>query len=107
MRDDANARLRMRRTAGSLPRVDLDTWAFSDTPPWEVELARCTWRGDVDALRVRSRSVVPELVRPRAVPPVWRFTEASALIGAGLLAWVLRERRRGGSASRAGLSRRL
>ena len=36
-----------------------------------------------------------------------RFTEASALIGASLLGWQLRERRRGGSTSRAGLSRRL
>jgi ubiquinone biosynthesis protein len=86
---------------------DVDTWAFSDAPPWQVELDRCTWRGGVDALRAQSRAAVPELVRPRAVPPVWRFTEASALIGSGLLGWVLRERRRGGSASRAGLSRRL
>jgi ubiquinone biosynthesis protein len=86
---------------------DIDSWAFSDTPPWQVELERCTWRGDVDALRVRSRAVVPTLVRPTALPPVWRFSEASIVIGSALLAWVLRERRRGGSASRAGLSRRL
>jgi ubiquinone biosynthesis protein len=87
--------------------MDLDTWAFSDTPPWEVELDRCTWRAGVDALRAQSRAVVPELVRPAAIPPLWRFTEASALIGSGLLGWAVRERRRGGSVSRAGLSRRL
>lgn len=86
---------------------DVETWAFSDEPPWEVELERCTWRGSVDLLREQTRAVVPQLVRPRALPPIRRFTEASALIGSGLLAWMLRERRRGGSASRAGLSRRL
>ncbi|MGH7785858.1 MAG: ABC1 kinase family protein [Candidatus Binatia bacterium] len=86
---------------------DLDTWAFSDAPPWQVELERCTWRSGVDALRAQSQAVVPDLVRPRAVPPLWRFTEASVLIGSGLLAWVLRERRQGAAASRAGLSRRL
>jgi ubiquinone biosynthesis protein len=86
---------------------DVETWAFSDAPPWKVALERCTWRADVDALRARSRAVVPELVRPAALPPLWRFTEASALIGAGLVAWLVSERRRGGAASRAGLSRRL
>ena len=87
--------------------MDLDTWAFSDTPPWEVELERCTWRRGVDGLRAESRALVPQLVRPKAIPPLRRFTEASALIGSGLLGWALGERRRGGSASRAGLSRRL
>lgn len=86
---------------------DVETWAFSDAPPWQVELERCTWRRDVDRLREQTRALVPELVRPKTLPPVWRFTEASAVIGYGLLAWVLRERRRGGSTSRAGLSRRL
>jgi ubiquinone biosynthesis protein len=58
-------------------------------------------------LREQTRALVPELVRLRTLPPVWRFTEASAFIGAGVLGWMLRERRSGGKASRAGLSRRL
>jgi ubiquinone biosynthesis protein len=86
---------------------DVERWAFSDAGPWTVELERLTWRGDVGMLREQTRALVPELVRPKTLPPVWRFTEASVLIGAGLLTWVLRERRRGGAASRAGLSRRL
>jgi ubiquinone biosynthesis protein len=86
---------------------DVETWAFSDTAPWKVELGRLAWRTDMDAMRERTRALVPELVRPRALPPVWRFAEASALIGSCLLAWTLVERRRGGSVSRRGLSRRL
>src|SRR5215813_6396675 len=86
---------------------DTETWAFSAAAPWQVELERLAWRADVDALRERTRAVVPELVRPRALPPLRRFAEASALIGSGLLAWVLSERRGGGSVSRRGLSRRL
>jgi ubiquinone biosynthesis protein len=93
--------------ADSLHKMsDVETWAFSDTP-WEVELDRLTWRTDIDALRERTRAVVPELVRPRTLPPLRRFAEASALIGFGLIGWVLSERRHGGPTSRSGLSRRL
>jgi ubiquinone biosynthesis protein len=86
---------------------DVDTWAFSDHPPWQLDIERCTWRADADRLRDRSRAMVPELVRPRRLPPLWRFGEASALIGGGLLTWAVSERRRGGAESRSGLSRRL
>jgi ubiquinone biosynthesis protein len=86
---------------------DTDTWAFSDEPPWQVELERCTWREGGDGLRDQTRALVPQLVRRTAIPPLGRFSEASLLIGSSLLAWVVRERRRGGSASRSGLSRRL
>jgi ubiquinone biosynthesis protein len=87
--------------------TDVETWAFSDAAPWEVALERLTWRRDIDVLRERTRAVVPELVRPRTFPPARRFAEASALIGAALIAWMLRERRQGAVVSRAGLSRRL
>jgi hypothetical protein len=94
-------RLRRRCAADSVPTMsDVETWAFSDAAPWEVEIERLTWRADIDTLRERTRTVVPQLVRPRALPPVWRFAEASALIGSCLLAWALGERRRGGSISR-------
>src|SRR5262245_48559991 len=99
--------LRTLGRAGSFATMrDTETWAFGDTGPWEVDLERLTWRGEVATLREQTRTLVPALVRPRTLPPVWRFAEASALIGASLLAWILRERRRGGSVSRAGLSHR-
>jgi ubiquinone biosynthesis protein len=86
---------------------DLETWAFSDAAPWQIEPDRLAWGGDVADLRERARVAVPDLVRPRALPPMWRFAEASVLIGSALLAWTVAERRRGGCASRSGLSRRL
>ncbi len=89
------------------PSSDLSFGAFSDRGPWHIDPSACPWRADVAALRARSQAEVPELVRRRAMPPLWRFTEAAALIGSGLTGWSLRERRRGGSESRAGLSRRL
>ena len=86
---------------------DVELRAFSDDPPWQLVEEACVWRGDVDRIRAASRALVPELVTPRRLPPLWRFTEASALIGSGLLGWALGERRQGGAVSRAGLSRRL
>ena len=86
---------------------DVDTWAFSDDPPWQVVEEACAWRRDVDRIRAATRALVPELVTPRRLPPLRRFTEASALIGSGLFGWAVGERRQGGATSRAGLSRRL
>jgi len=86
---------------------DVDVWAFSDSGPWQVELEGLTWQCDLEALREHTRSSVPELVQPKKLPPLARFTEATLLIGAALLGWMLREKRQGGSVSRAGLSRRL
>ena len=89
------------------PSPDLAIGAFSDHGPWIVDPEHMPWRAGVDALRARAQAEVPALVRKRAVPPLVRFTEASALLGASLLGWQLRERRAGGATSRAGLSRRL
>ena len=86
---------------------DVETWAFGEAAPWQVELERLSWRGDMDALREHTRSAVPDLVRSRTLPPIRRFAEASALIGASLVAWAASERRRGAEISRRGLSRRL
>jgi ubiquinone biosynthesis protein len=65
------------------------------------------WREGIDALREQSQAQLPELVRRSGLPPLGRFLEAGVLIGAALGAWALRERGRGASASRSGLSRRL
>ncbi len=65
------------------------------------------WRAGVDELRAAAQAEVPELVHRRFLPPLRRFGEAAALLGVALAGWQLRERRSGGPASRAGLSRRL
>jgi ubiquinone biosynthesis protein len=81
--------------------------AFSDSGPWQIEPEKLLWRRGIDELRAASQASVPELVRPRRLPPFVRFFEAAALIGGALAGWAVRDRRRGGEASRAGLSRRL
>ena len=52
---------------------DIETWAFSDAAPWEVEIERLAWRGDMAVLREQTKAAVPQLVRPRTLPPLWRF----------------------------------
>jgi ubiquinone biosynthesis protein len=86
---------------------DVAYGAFSDQGPWCVDPERMPWRAGVDALRAAAQAEVPDLVRRRWVPPLGRFSEAAALLGLALAGWQLRERRSGGAASRAGLSRRL
>jgi len=81
--------------------------AFGEPAPWRADPARMRWRSQVEGLRARARAQVPELTRRRALPPMRRFGEAAALVGGGVLAWSLRERRGGGMPSRAGLSLRL
>lgn len=86
---------------------DLSRFAFSEDGPWEVDPERMAWRRDVDRLRMASQAQVPDWVRRRALPPVRRSFSAGARVGGALLAWRFGERRAGGEASRAGLSRRL
>lgn len=65
------------------------------------------WRPAVPALRAQAAAEVPRLTRDRALPPGPRTLRVSALAGGAVAAWYLRDRPRGRSASRAGLSRRL
>ncbi len=99
------------QASGDQPRAtrahDLALGAFSDHGPWEVDPPALAWRELTPGLRERACTELPDLVRPRRLPPAVRFLEAGARVGAALIAWRLREHRRGGSASRAGLSRRL
>ncbi|RIK98952.1 MAG: ABC transporter [Proteobacteria bacterium] len=93
--------------SGAHPVSDLVYGAFSDDGPWRVEPTRCTWRRDVDALRATSQAQVPEWLRARAIPPLRRFGHAAWDVGGAVTAWWLLDKRRGASALRAGLSRRL
>ena len=43
---------------------DLAWGAFSDDPPWVVDLGAITWRASVPALRARARDEVPMLTTP-------------------------------------------
>jgi ubiquinone biosynthesis protein len=81
--------------------------AFSADGPWRIDAAGLPWRAGIEALRARSRAEVPELVRRGWIPPLARFTEAATIVGGAVALWSVRERSRGGAASRAALSRRL
>jgi ubiquinone biosynthesis protein len=80
--------------------------SFSDDPPWLVEPAEMVWRAPLRTVRSYVRRQEPNLIAPRRWPGV-RAVRVVGVIGRALVPWALRDRRRGGPASRAGLSRRL
>jgi ubiquinone biosynthesis protein len=84
-----------------------ERWAFGEDGPWVLDPDEISWLEGLEDVRALERASVPELTRPRFVPPVGRFASAAARVGGALLAWRLRERRHGGERSREGLSRRL
>lgn len=86
---------------------DTERYAFSDRGPWEIDPAKLEWLRGQELRRQNARKLVPVLTRRQRLPPLKRFLEAARHLGAALVLWYLRERRRGGSSSREGLSRRL
>src|ERR1700733_7890296 len=90
--------------AGS-PDTELGT--FSDAGPWTIEPDGLTWRRGLAGVRRRLAAPPPQLPEPRTVPPVRRLATTVRHAGPALGLWYLRERRRGGTESIAGISRRL
>jgi ubiquinone biosynthesis protein len=91
----------------AVPPSDTERYAFSDAAPWIIDPQALTWSHDLIALRDATQGELPQLLRRSTLPPLGRFLETATRLGGALLGWGLRERRQGGSASRAGLSRRL
>lgn len=89
------------------PSPDLAVGAFTDHGPWVVDPDRLTWRRGIAALRARTRAEVPSLMRRRRLPPGRRVIRVGAVLGTALGRWYVGARRRGGSESRADLSKRL
>jgi ubiquinone biosynthesis protein len=87
--------------------LDLGVGAFSADAPWSVDPDRCTWRPGIDRLRARTRAEVPRLLRRRRLPPGGRVVRVGAVLGLAVGRWYVGARRRGGTESRADLSRRL
>jgi len=86
---------------------DLAIGAFSADGPWLVDPERCSWRPGIDRLRARTRAEVPRLMRRRRTPPGRRVVRVGAVLGDAIARWYVGARRRGGTESRADLSRRL
>lgn len=94
------------RTAPIRP-PDTAIGVFSDDGPWRVDPDALAWRRGLGGVRARLTAALPHLTRRRVVPPARRLGTTLWHLGGALALWYARERRRGGSASIAGLSHRL
>lgn len=86
---------------------DVEWGSFVEDGPWNVVRGDLAWTRGIKVLRLATRRQVPELTKPRRVPPLGRLVVVGARLGTAIGAWALLDRRQGGSASRAGISRRI
>jgi ubiquinone biosynthesis protein len=87
--------------------ADLSLGSFSDEPPWLVRPDEMRWRRSIGTLRWVVRRQVPELTRPRRLPGGTRVLRVARHLGVAVGAWAIGARRKGGSESKADISRRL
>lgn len=92
-------------TDSALP--DVSHYSFTDEGPWVVEPEKMTWRVGLDELRARTAIEAKVIGRPPRTPPAGRLVRTGAELGSAVAGWQLVDRRKGDSASKAGLSRRL
>ncbi len=94
--------------AGAAPApADLAIGAFSDNPPWIVDPDAMRWRHRAEVIRDTVRRQIPQMIRPRRIPPGTRVVTVVRHLGGAVAGWYLFDRRKGGSASTEGISRRL
>ncbi len=86
---------------------DFEHYSFTQRGPWVVEPEKMSWRGGIDELRARTQLEGDALARPPKLPPVGRILRSGGALGRAIGTWSLIDRRKGGTASRAGVSRRL
>ena len=89
------------------PSPDTAFGTFSDAGPWNIDPDGLAWRRGLAGVRRRLAASLPQLTRPRTLPPLRRLGTTVRYAGPALGLWYLRERRRGGTESIAGISRRL
>lgn len=87
--------------------ADLEIGSFTTDAPWIVDPERLSWKRGTGVLRAATRRAVPALTTPSRVPPLGRLGVVTFRLGRAVGGWALLERRKGGSTSRAGLSRRI
>lgn len=80
---------------------------FTDEGPWEVDLDALEWRRGLAGVRADLQAALPELTKGRLLPPGRRLGTTLQHLGGALGLWYAKERRTGGPASIAGISRRL
>ena len=87
--------------------ADFQRYSFTAEGPWEITTEDLPWMAGIDVIRANTRRQVPLLTAARRLPDIGRLLVVSANLGWALTGWAVKDRRRGGSESRAGLSRRL
>ena len=80
---------------------------FTDEGPWVLTLEDLAWKSGLTRIRTQLRESLPGLIRSRKLPPGARVGTTVRHLGGALVLWYLTERRKGGSAKTAGISRRL
>ncbi len=87
--------------------LDTDRYAFTELGPWNVSDAEIRWNVGIDRLRERTNALVPQLTTPGKLPPGLRVIRTGRILGSALALWRIKEKPKGGSVSRAGVSKRL
>ena len=72
--------------------ADLDWGAFSDAPPWVLDLDAIAWRADVPRLRAKVAADLPGLTEPARLPPGVRFVRVTGRLTRALVPWFARKR---------------
>jgi ubiquinone biosynthesis protein len=90
--------------------VDREWAAFTETAPWVVDRDHVRWLPLAARLRHNAQAGVPELTRPRRLPPGTRVVTVVITLVRAVAPWMWRKRRgryADTSASRSDISRRL
>ena len=88
--------------------TDLARGAYSDNPPWTIDDPETLpWRQGLASERARVKAQVPELTKPSRWPPGLRVITVARHLVPAVGLWALLDRRKGDSASKTGISRRL
>ncbi len=87
--------------------ADHDIGSFSDDPPWIIDRDELTWLPPLDVARQVVRTDLPRLTRATLLPPAKRVTTVTRHLGWAMGRWAIGARRKGGSVSRADVSKRL
>lgn len=81
--------------------------AFSNNPPWLIDLEELGWLDSIDSIRQQTKLQVPKLLRKRRLPPGARVLRTAYQLGKALAGWKLFDQGKTRSYSRSGLARRL
>jgi ubiquinone biosynthesis protein len=87
--------------------ADTEFGVFTDEGPWDLDPEDLAWKSGLTRIRSELQAALPELIRPRKLPPGARVGTTVRHLGGALAMWYATERRRGGSEKIAGISRRL